>query len=577
MDNWLAGRTIRRRFFRLRLGAGLVLLAVASAGTFAAWSVATSRTSDYLQRQAAETLAVQSEVLNGVLEKYRLIPPLLARQDEVARLFASLASDAYRQTIARALAEEITGLSGARDVAFFSADGALLAAARDIFGDEPAGRAELLKAARENRLGRTTALIRGKNRVYAFGAGVRRDGQLRGVVAVYVGFDAVERTWALSANPIFVSDNTGTIFLSNRVDWLLKPVSEIEAKSGAARGNASGYIDVVRDLPLMGWQLHVLGDRSRIVAAQTTVVGFSLLIFLLVGVIAFFMIGRIEDRILLRRRERAQALRLERAVRDRTKELSLANRSLSHEIEERIEAERELKRVQHELIQAAKLAGVGQMAAALSHEINQPLAAIETYAANTKKALALGRQEIAEGNLDRIAAMVARISELSGTLLSFSRKPATSLQPVSVQAALQEALILIRPKADRAGVAITVDPALDGVMVEAGRIRLSQVFVNLFGNAIDALEGRADGRVAVELKSADGRVCLHVRDNGPGIAPELAGEVFEPFFTTRDGQGSGLGLSIVYNIMQDFGGSVALLPNEAGAVFELRLKAAQAE
>lgn len=572
MDSWLTGRAVRLRFFRLRAGVTFVLLALTLGGSFAAWKMATSRTRDYVQRQAAETLAVQAEVLNGVLEKYRLIPPLLARQDEVARLFASLASDAYRQTIARALAEEITGLSGARDVAFFSADGTLLAAARDIFGDEPAGRAELLKAARENRLGRTTALIKGKSRVYAFGAGVRSGGQLRGVVAVYVGFDAVERTWALSADPIFVTDSNGIVFLSNRQGWLLKPASEIDARFGT--GSHTTHIDVMRDLPLMGWQLHVLGDRNRIVSAQSAAIGFSLLIFLLVSVIAFFVIGRIEDRILLRRRERAEALRLERAVRDRTKALSEANRNLSHEVEERIEAERELKRVQRELIQAAKLAGVGQMAAALSHEINQPLAAIETYAANTRRALALGRQEIADGNLDRITAMVARISELSGTLLAFSRKPEIKLQPVAVQAALHEALILIRPKAERAGVSITVDPALDGVMVEAGRIRLSQVFVNLFSNAIEALEGHADGQVTVELKRAGEKVCLHVRDNGPGIAPELSGEIFEPFFTTRLGQGSGLGLSIVYNIMQDFGGSIALLPNDGGAVFELWLKAA---
>ncbi|MET3598703.1 sensor histidine kinase [Martelella mangrovi] len=574
MDSWLSGRSVRRRFVRLRAGAALVLLVLASAGTYAAWSLTTSRTREYVQDQAAETLAVQAEVLNGVLEKYRLIPPLLARQDEIALLFASLASDAYIENRARTLAEEITGLSGARDVAFFAADGKLLSAARDIFGDEPAGRAELLKAAKENRLGRTVALLKGENRVYAFGAGVRRNGRLMGVVAVYVGFDAVERAWALSADPIFVTDSDGIIFLSNRQDWLLKPVSEIDAKFNPETADALTHIDVMRDLPLMGWQLHVLGDRSRVVSAQSAAIGFSLLIFLLVAVIVFFQIGRIEGRVMLRRRDRALALRLERAVRDRTKELSLANQSLSHEIDERIEAERELKRVQRELIQTAKLAGVGQMAATLSHEINQPLAAIETYAANTKRALALKKDEIADDNLNRITAMVARISELSGTLLAFSRRPETKTEPVPVKVALHEALILIRPKADRAGVAIDVDPALESVVVDAGRIRLSQVFVNLFSNAIDALSGRPDGRIAVDLKSAGETVCLHVSDNGPGIAPELANEVFEPFFTTRTGQGNGIGLSIVYNIMQDFGGSVTLLPGDGGAVFELRLKSA---
>nr|WP_272211530.1 hypothetical protein [Marinicella sp. W31]MDC2877425.1 hypothetical protein [Marinicella sp. W31] len=162
MDSWLTGKMVRRRFYRLRFAAAIVLLILTSAGTFAAWKVVNDRTRDYVQSQATETLAVQAEVLNGVLEKYRLIPPLLARQDEVALLFASLASDISIQKRARSLAEEIAGLSGARDVAFFAADGKLIAAARDIFGDEPAGRAELLRAANENRLGRTIALIKGK-------------------------------------------------------------------------------------------------------------------------------------------------------------------------------------------------------------------------------------------------------------------------------------------------------------------------------------------------------------------------------------------------------------------------------
>ena len=134
-------------------------------------------------------------------------------------------------------------------------------------------------------------------------------------------------------------------------------------------------------------------------------------------------------------------------MRDRTRALSITNRSLSHEVEVRREAEERLRKYQDELIQTAKLAALGQMSTALSHEYNQPLAAIRSYADNALRFLDRGMTSEVSGNLTRINGLVDRMAELSRTLLSFSRKPGATIGPVPLGTVIDEALLLARPRA----------------------------------------------------------------------------------------------------------------------------------
>lgn len=572
---------IEKQFRLTRIGL-FVVWAILSA-TIVAWSVSSAKDralSDVMQK-AGETLSVQTEILSGVLDKYRLLPPLLARQSSIRALFVRDAEGNAQSIDARRVAEATSSMSAAADVAFFFPDGEMLANARGSVAERSEGLPQLIEAAMQGRLGRAALSNDRGERTYAFSAGVRREGKFAGVVIVYVDFYRVEAAWALSARRIFVTDKSGTVFLANDPDWRLKSLSDLRQTGGVDRylidGRFEDRLDLVRRLPLLEWDLHVLADPAPVAAARLSAATIATLVSLLAGMIALVVLRRNEGLTIKARTDRAIALRLERVVRDRTRALSITNQTLSKEVQVRREAEERLRKTQDELVQTAKLAALGQMSTALSHEYNQPLAAIRSYADNALRFLDRGALSEVSGNLSRINGLVERMAELSRTLLSFSRKPGASIGPVPLGTIIDEALLLARPRARAAGIAdIHVGAGVSGVHVLGGRIRLGQVFVNLVNNAIDALSGRADARVEIDARREGDRVFVTVIDNGPGIEPEQIHKVFEPFFTTKGvGEGIGIGLSIVDNIIRDFGGTITVSNRpEGGACFTIELQAA---
>jgi two-component system C4-dicarboxylate transport sensor histidine kinase DctB len=571
-----SGYMIRRSFRRWRTGLALALLVFGGALIYvsAAWWKAQAERQ--LQDKAAETLAVQTEALNGILDKYRLLPPLLSREHSVVELFNG-AGDVQR---ANEMAAIIMGMSGAKDVAFLRADRSVLAASQGLFAVDTPQHGHLLDAADQGRLGRQAVTL-GAQRAYAFAFGVREEGKLVGYTIVYVDFDPVEATWSLSPNPIFVVDRGGTVFLSNRPQWRLKKLGDLMSGDRTGRhfadvGSAIPYGDISRELPLLDWQLHVLSDERPIATARMTGGLIAALTVLVFGVALAALLQRREAQTWQRRRDRSVALWLERKVLERTRALRQINLSLSQEIEVRRQAEERLRKAQAELVQSAKLAALGQMSAALSHEFNQPLTAIRTYADSAGRLLEKGRADSVKDNLSRISGLVDRMAGLSRSLLSFSRKPGTTVGPIALVPVFEEAFMLTKPRARKAGVILTLDVAESLPDALGGRIRLSQVFVNLINNAVDAAGGHADGRVILSAETDGGWIEVRVEDNGPGIRGDMRDQVFEPFFTTKEaGSGIGIGLSIAASIVRDFGGTISVAESAlGGACFTVRLAAA---
>ncbi|MDH1062642.1 ATP-binding protein, partial [Agrobacterium sp. GD03992] len=252
------------------------------------------------------------------------------------------------------------------------------------------------------------------------------------------------------------------------------------------------------------------------------------------------------------------------------------NQEIKHEIAERRQTEKQLRRMQNDLVQAGKLAALGQMSAALSHEFNQPLAAAKNYAENASLLVERGRLGEVTENLRRISGLIDRMASISKHLRNFARKPNEKMAAVGLEAVLRDTLEIVGARLKAADAVLDVDLGPVPLAVKAGPVRLQQVLVNIISNAADAVEGREDRRITLQAVQRGQTVSISVRDRGAGVPPAIAERIFDPFFTTKGvGRGLGLGLSISYNIIKDFGGQLRVRNHEGGgAEFEIELPAA---
>ncbi|MEM9639524.1 MAG: ATP-binding protein, partial [Pseudomonadota bacterium] len=256
----------------------------------------------------------------------------------------------------------------------------------------------------------------------------------------------------------------------------------------------------------------------------------------------------------------------------RTSALSEINVALRQEVTERKEAETALARAQADLVQASKLSALGKMSAGISHELNQPLMAIRSFAENAALFLERGKPERASENLGRISDMARRMGRIIKNLRAFSTQQTEPMTRVDLVAVLDSAVEMISGRAEAAGIAVQYDRPAHPLWVRGGEVRLGQVFVNLMTNALDAMTDSPDGDLHVSIMEGT-PLCIEIRDTGPGVsAPE---KVFDPFYSTKEvgaSEGMGLGLSISYGIMQSFGGEIRVCNGDRGAIFTVEVQ-----
>jgi two-component system C4-dicarboxylate transport sensor histidine kinase DctB len=294
-----------------------------------------------------------------------------------------------------------------------------------------------------------------------------------------------------------------------------------------------------------------------------------------VGLLAMYLLHRWRTmRQLFKARNALQQAhdQLERQVDERTSELRNTNEELKRQIAQRLQAE-------DELMQAGKLAALGQMSAGISHEINQPLTALRALSRNTLLLLKGGRTQAVADNLKSIDDMAERMGRITQQLKSFARKGGGLAESVDFGAAVNSVLVLLehRLRAEHVETRVEVPP---GLHVRGDTNRLEQVLLNLVTNAVDAMSQAPHKRLVVRAgtNANDGRVTVQVADTGSGIADEDLAHLFEPFFTTKPaGQGLGLGLVISSKIVREFGGTLRAHRAEQGMVFEFDLEAVSKE
>ncbi|MDD8024069.1 MAG: ATP-binding protein, partial [Paracoccaceae bacterium] len=306
-----------------------------------------------------------------------------------------------------------------------------------------------------------------------------------------------------------------------------------------------------------GWRMVAFTSYDSVRERVNAVLAMEIMGFAIVLAGAFYLLSR---------RARVQSA----AYRRESVELRALNARLSREIAERERVQKDLAVAEQTLAQSSKLAALGEMSAAVSHELNQPLAAMKTYLAGARLLLQRARTEEALSSFQRIDDLIERMGAITRQLKSYARKGGEAFEPVDLRAAISSALAMMEPQLRARTVHISRVLARGPVMVMADRIRLEQVIINLLRNALDATKNVADPQIEILLTAGETAV-LSLRDNGPGITD--LDKLFEPFWTTKKpGEGTGLGLAISSSIVSDFGGRLTAYNAEnSGAVFEMQL------
>jgi len=616
-----------------RLLVFFALVAGLAAACGLTWSVSWQRGIEALRLNAAARADRTTSALRSTLERYESLPYLLAEHPVVQDVVVA----PTEANVARAnhYLEDLNRQARANVTYIIKADGICVAASNWLDADSFVGVEYLFRPyfieAINGRVGRFFAIgTTSHDPGYFISQPVMRDGKIVGVAVVKLNLEWFQG--ADASEPLIVTDDHGVIFLSSVAAWkyhTVRPLSNEVMDSirqtrqyaqqpitplpmtiertlaGGARivrigggRYAPRYLASSRALGEPDWHLITLSPVDPVNADAryaTVVTGFGYVSLCLL--LFYWRMRRARVREVMRSRTLLQKAyaELNERVAERTADLSQANEQLKNEVRERARAEQELRAAHDELIQASKLAALGQMAAGITHELNQPLAALRSFSDNTRVLLERGDQAAAHENLEAIAALTERMGKITNQLKLFvgRARPRNARSPVA--RALRNVLGLLQKRLQ----AVTVDVSLldagaanptrerfdidaghPQLMVNCDDLRLEQVLINLLGNALDAVAGLPEPHIAIEMEAPDAAtLTITVRDNGPGIPADVLPHLFEPFFTTKEmGQGLGLGLAISSSIARDCGGSLAARnAPDGGAAFTLTLRRARTQ
>ena len=546
-----------------------------------------------LERKHGQSLDLISANLISTLQRYEVLPHVLGLVPEVQQ--ALLQPQPEQLQTANLLFDRIRAQTGADVIYLLDIHGNTLAASNwdqpfSFVGNNFAFRPYFYDA-----------LARGKGeffglgnisikRGYYYGSAVEHAGQVIGVLVVKVDLDFTETLWGEAQERLLVTDKSGVVILSSLEDWRFKatrPLTAAEQQSIARHQpyssidpqmlqiRADSWLQLTNELPSIDWQVSVLIPRQQIIARlQTTMAVFAaslLAILLLFGLLLQRRHHYLER---LAIASKAREL-LEQRVERRTRDLQTLNDRLKAEVLEREATEQKLVRTQDELVQAGKLTALGVMSASISHELNQPLAAMRSYTDNAKILLQQQRLPEVAGNLELMGQLTGRMASIISHLRAFARRDPKASEHVALQPALEDALALHAKQLQRLQVEVRRDVPEATLWVEAGETRLRQVLGNLLSNALDALAGQPSPRTLwLHTRLEDGWLCLNITDNGPGFSAEALAQAREPFFTTKTTtSGLGLGLAICEAIVKSFGGRLEFANRaEGGAMVSLYLK-----
>lgn len=548
---------------------GLFLLLVAGLAGGAGWFAYSAALTQLAARGQAD-LSLASDRLVGQLQRFRQVAVLMADHPQLVSLAKGQGDPSQASEVLLTAADK----TGAIEILLASTNGMVLASSTPQTITPLAGHPHYERAMR-GALGTTHARINGTNqRAFFFAAPILEGEKALGAVVVAVDMEAVEESdWRGDPQAVFFTDADGIIFVANRSELVLRSRKNEGGFAPDAVRQFGGHevwslssgpyipkqaLHLTKPLPIIGMTGEALlntATAQRLAWLQTAAVAALLLAF---GAILFWVTER----------RRALAERLEMEAK--------AKAELETRVDERT---RELRQAQADLVQAGKLSALGQMSAGISHELNQPLMAIRSFAENAETYLERGKVDVAGKNLSRISELARRMGRIISNFRAFAKQESEPISDVDIVTVIEAVLEMSEARFLDDKVTVIWQPPPTPVFVRGGEVRLQQVLVNLISNAIDAMEGSLERRIEIAVETQGNIARLQVRDTGPGIeAPE---KIFDPYYTTKaigKAEGLGLGLSISYGLVQSFGGDIRGRNHpKRGAVFTVELARAVME
>lgn len=561
---------------RTSLVARLVVLVVITIAIILIWISNLYLTDRFTQdnRSRAELrVALYAGNITSELQRVSVVPLLLSR-DPV--LIADLNAASFTATSQRLIS--IKDEIGAASLKLIDGEGRVVAATdrRDI-GARQRNAPFFVEALRSSETVFTSTTLDTGGLIFSHSRKIASGKEGIGVIVVEVGLSRIEQTWAYSGEAILVIDSTGNIVMASDPRWRNKTEAEALAVTDApgaleraiqatsewnlspadALRQGQPYMRFEGKIGFQGWRLVYLSTFGSVRERVNGVLAIEIMGFSILVALVFYVLSR-------------RAIQQSSVFQRESIELRALNERLSREIEERERIERNLEVAEQSLAQSSKLAALGEMSAAVSHELNQPLAAMKTYLAGAKLLLQRHRPDEALSSFQRIDDLINRMGAITRQLKSYARKGGDELKPVDMREALATGLAMMEPQLNQMKVNITQTIPLDPVMVLGDQLRLEQVIVNLLRNALDAMKHLDERELDILLNAGD-IAKLSVRDNGHGI--DNLDQLFEPFYTTKKpGDGVGLGLAISSGIVTDLGGRlIARNGAKGGAVFEIQM------
>lgn len=605
----------------------LALCLLVAMMVFSYW-FAKRRSLDDMHRVLAPRAEFYAATIGGILNKYEFLPLALAQSADVADLLQR--QDAASVAHVNRYLEDINARVGAFAVYVLDPQGLVLASSNwreptSYVGQNYAFRPYFEQAIR-GRIGRFYGIGVSTGEAGLFiSQPIRRDGRIIGVAAAKVSLDWIEQSWRApgATEQLWVTDSNGVVILSSipslkftslaplsgpqrqaiqrQRQFLHEPLPAVAhpvletfadgaqvlslsrpADQRSASGSQGEFLAVGRSLAPLEWRITVLSDLAQVRAVARNAALAALLAWavVLLGILyARQRRRRIDERLAAQEALKRAYDELEIKVGQRTADLLDANQRLQAEVSERERAEQTLRHAQAELVQSGKLAAIGQMAAGVTHELNQPLAALQTFSDNARVLITRGRSDEALENLSIISDLVQRLGYITSQLKAFARRSDDAKRPAHVQKAYAQTMLLLHARIAAEQVQLSAAWPQQPLIVFCSEIGLEQVFTNLLSNAMDAMSGCTTKRIAISAVQTGGQLEIHIADSGSGIPATQIEKIFDPFYTTRE-QGLGLGLSISAGIIRSAGGLLSVRNRPAaegsGAEFIIRLTCASA-